>query len=173
MDLLHLTGFFFLNKSAPWRLNLRLLRSICKNTEVLIQSCAKTDVFVWELNQEAELPSSCNSVKSIFDLFFSFLQCDSIIYDLPAWVYVSNSHTLWHEFFLLLSTVNPCCYFPCQHWGLCVRYTEDKYECDCTRTGYYGENCTVRELPSWDQLSYPHLLLHFSGIWNILLFLCT
>lgn len=21
----------------------------------------------------------------------------------------------------------------------------DQYECDCTRTGYYGENCTTRK----------------------------
>ncbi len=52
--------------------------------------------------------------------------------------------------FLLFSTVNPCCYLPCQHRGVCVRYGEDKYECDCTRTGYYGENCTVRKSV------YPH-----------------
>lgn len=56
---------------------------------------------------------------------------------------------LWREnVFLtafLSSSVNPCCYLPCQHWGVCVRFGLDKYECDCTRTGYHGENCTVRE----------------------------
>lgn len=44
------------------------------------------------------------------------------------------------------STVNPCCYFPCQHQGICVRFGLDRYQCDCTRTGYYGPNCTTREL---------------------------
>lgn len=73
------------------------------------------------------------------------------------------------------STVNPCCYIPCQHWGVCVRYSEDKYECDCTRTGYYGENCTVPEVwtrvrhflkPSPDTVHY--ILTHFRWLWNII-----
>ncbi|KAH0615609.1 hypothetical protein JD844_005063 [Phrynosoma platyrhinos] len=41
------------------------------------------------------------------------------------------------------SSVNPCCYFPCQHKGVCVRVGTAGYECDCTRTGYYGTNCSV------------------------------
>ncbi|XP_069016597.1 phosducin-like protein [Embiotoca jacksoni] len=72
------------------------------------------------------------------------------------------------------SIVNPCCYFPCQHWGVCVRYREDTYECDCTRTGFYGENCTIPELrtrvrqflkPSPDVLHY--ILTHFQWLWDI------
>ncbi|XP_053267716.1 phosducin-like protein [Pleuronectes platessa] len=73
------------------------------------------------------------------------------------------------------STVNPCCYFPCQHWGVCVRYAEDKYECDCTRTGFQGENCTVPEFwtrvrlfikPSPDVMHY--ILTHFHWLWDII-----
>ncbi|CAJ1070177.1 phosducin-like protein [Xyrichtys novacula] len=73
------------------------------------------------------------------------------------------------------STVNPCCYFPCQHWGVCVRFDEDKYECDCTRTGYYGENCTIPEIwtrvrqflrPSPDVVHY--ILTHFRWLWDII-----
>lgn len=45
-----------------------------------------------------------------------------------------------------LSAVNPCCYYPCQHQGVCVRFGLDRYRCDCTRTGYSGPNCTIREL---------------------------
>lgn len=41
--------------------------------------------------------------------------------------------------------VNPCCYFPCQNQGVCVRVGLRGYECDCTRTGYYGVNCTSRK----------------------------
>ncbi|XP_023264398.1 prostaglandin G/H synthase 1-like [Seriola lalandi dorsalis] len=71
--------------------------------------------------------------------------------------------------------VNPCCYLPCQHWGVCVRYGEDKYECDCTRTGYYGENCTIPEFwtrtrqffkPSPDVVHY--ILTHFHWLWDII-----
>uniref|UniRef100_A0AAV2MQE7 Prostaglandin G/H synthase 1 n=1 Tax=Knipowitschia caucasica TaxID=637954 RepID=A0AAV2MQE7_KNICA len=39
--------------------------------------------------------------------------------------------------------VNPCCYYPCQNSGVCVRFGTDRYQCDCTQTGYYGDNCTV------------------------------
>uniref|UniRef100_A0A8D3DP58 Prostaglandin G/H synthase 1 n=1 Tax=Scophthalmus maximus TaxID=52904 RepID=A0A8D3DP58_SCOMX len=71
--------------------------------------------------------------------------------------------------------MNPCCYFPCQHWGVCVRYSEDRYECDCTRTGYHGENCTVPEFwtrvrqvfkPTPDVVHY--LLTHFRWLWDII-----
>uniref|UniRef100_A0A8C5H0C7 Prostaglandin G/H synthase 1 n=1 Tax=Gouania willdenowi TaxID=441366 RepID=A0A8C5H0C7_GOUWI len=73
------------------------------------------------------------------------------------------------------STVNPCCYFPCQHGGVCVRYAEDKYECDCTRTGYYGQNCTIPEFwtrvrgllkPSPGVVHY--ILTHFRWLWDII-----
>lgn len=43
-------------------------------------------------------------------------------------------------------TVNPCCYYPCQNQGVCVRFGLEHYQCDCTRTGYSGPNCTIREL---------------------------
>ncbi|KAM9393894.1 prostaglandin G/H synthase 1 isoform 2-T2 [Pholidichthys leucotaenia] len=39
--------------------------------------------------------------------------------------------------------VNPCCSYPCQNSGVCVRFGTDLYTCDCTRTGFYGENCTL------------------------------
>ncbi|XP_056144938.1 prostaglandin G/H synthase 1 [Lampris incognitus] len=72
------------------------------------------------------------------------------------------------------AAVNPCCYYPCQNSGVCVRFGTDRYECDCTRTGYYGENCTIPELwtrvhlllkPSPDTLHY--ILTHFHWFWNI------
>lgn len=72
------------------------------------------------------------------------------------------------------SPVNPCCYLPCQNQGVCVRYAEDEYECDCTRTGYHGKNCTVPEFwtrvqqflrPSPDVVHF--ILTHFSWIWDI------
>lgn len=51
----------------------------------------------------------------------------------------------------------------------------DGYECDCTRTGYYGENCTTPELLTWLRVtlkpspnSVHYILTHFKGIWNII-----
>ncbi|XP_072285550.1 prostaglandin G/H synthase 1 [Pyxicephalus adspersus] len=72
-------------------------------------------------------------------------------------------------------TVNPCCYFPCQHKGVCVRFDLDKYECDCTHTGYYGRNCTIPELlsrireflrpsPSF----YHYILTRFKWFWDLI-----
>ncbi|XP_068929848.1 prostaglandin G/H synthase 1-like isoform X1 [Petaurus breviceps papuanus] len=71
--------------------------------------------------------------------------------------------------------VNPCCYFPCQHKGICVRFGLDRYECDCTRTGYYGPNCTTPEL--WSRIRealrpspsfYHFILTHGRWIWDII-----
>lgn len=44
-----------------------------------------------------------------------------------------------------LPPVNPCCYYPCQHLGVCMRIGLEGYKCDCTRTGYFGANCTSRK----------------------------
>ncbi|NXF30511.1 PGH1 synthase, partial [Nyctibius bracteatus] len=73
-----------------------------------------------------------------------------------------------------LPTANPCCYFPCQHQGVCVRVGLGGYECDCTRTGYFGANCTSPEL--WTRLHdllkpspafYHFVLTHFRLFWDI------
>ncbi|KAK7934332.1 hypothetical protein WMY93_005228 [Mugilogobius chulae] len=72
-------------------------------------------------------------------------------------------------------TVNPCCYYPCQNSGVCVRFSTDQYQCDCTRTGFHGENCTVPEF--WTRIrlllkpspSLVHYFLtHFQWFWDLL-----
>uniref|UniRef100_A0A2K6SUI6 Prostaglandin G/H synthase 1 n=1 Tax=Saimiri boliviensis boliviensis TaxID=39432 RepID=A0A2K6SUI6_SAIBB len=69
--------------------------------------------------------------------------------------------------------VNPCCYYPCQHQGICVRFGLDRYQCDCTRTGYSGPNCTIPELWTWlrnslrPSPSFTHFLLtHGRWFWE-------
>ncbi|CAL9682165.1 unnamed protein product [Knipowitschia caucasica] len=71
-------------------------------------------------------------------------------------------------------SVNPCCYFPCQNQGVCVRYAEETYECDCVGTGFHGENCTVPAF--WTRVrqflrprpeALHFLLTHFSWLWDI------
>ncbi|KAF6126689.1 prostaglandin-endoperoxide synthase 1 [Phyllostomus discolor] len=69
--------------------------------------------------------------------------------------------------------VNPCCYFPCQHQGICVRFGLDRYQCDCTRTGYSGPNCTIPDLWTWlrnslrPSPSFIHFLLtHGRWFWE-------
>lgn len=75
----------------------------------------------------------------------------------------------------LMKSVNPCCYYPCQNRGICMRYGLDRYQCDCTRTGYYGENCTTPEFwsrvyelmkPSPDVVHY--ILTHFYWLWSLI-----
>ncbi|XP_074526136.1 prostaglandin G/H synthase 1 [Halichoeres trimaculatus] len=70
--------------------------------------------------------------------------------------------------------VNPCCFYPCQNSGVCVRFGTDGYQCDCTRTGFSGGNCTVPDL--WTRLllllkpspSTVHTFLtHFPWFWSI------
>ncbi|XP_053325241.1 prostaglandin G/H synthase 2 [Spea bombifrons] len=69
---------------------------------------------------------------------------------------------------------NPCCSNPCQNRGVCMTYG-DRYECDCTRTGFYGENCTTPEFFTWIKVTLKpapstvhYILTHFKGVWNII-----
>ncbi|XP_041911403.1 prostaglandin G/H synthase 1 isoform X2 [Arvicola amphibius] len=73
----------------------------------------------------------------------------------------------------VLSPVNPCCYYPCQNQGVCVRFGLDHYQCDCTQTGYSGPNCTIPELWTWlrnflrPSPSFTHFLLtHGRWFWE-------
>ncbi|NXA34895.1 PGH1 synthase, partial [Eudromia elegans] len=70
---------------------------------------------------------------------------------------------------------NPCCAYPCQHQGVCVSTGLEGYECDCTRTGYSGPNCSTPEL--WTRLRtllkpspafYHFILTHFQWLWDII-----
>lgn len=49
------------------------------------------------------------------------------------------------EWLYLFIVANPCCSHPCQNRGECMSVGFDQYKCDCTRTGFYGENCTIRK----------------------------
>uniref|UniRef100_A0A8C6UH45 Prostaglandin G/H synthase 1 n=1 Tax=Neogobius melanostomus TaxID=47308 RepID=A0A8C6UH45_9GOBI len=71
--------------------------------------------------------------------------------------------------------LNLCCYYPCENSGVCVRFGTDGYQCDCTRTGFHGENCTVPEFWTWIRLmlkpnpSFVHYLLtNFQWFWDLL-----
>ncbi|XP_069645664.1 prostaglandin G/H synthase 2 isoform X2 [Haliaeetus albicilla] len=70
---------------------------------------------------------------------------------------------------------NPCCSNPCQNRGVCMTTGFDQYECDCTRTGYYGENCTTPEFFTWLRLTLKpspntvhYILTHFEAAWSII-----
>ncbi|XP_004424973.1 PREDICTED: prostaglandin G/H synthase 2 [Ceratotherium simum simum] len=69
---------------------------------------------------------------------------------------------------------NPCCSNPCQNRGVCMSVGFDQYKCDCTRTGFYGENCSTPEFLTRIKLflkptpnTVHYILTHFKGIWNI------
>lgn len=49
----------------------------------------------------------------------------------------------------------------------------DRYKCDCTRTGFYGENCPTPKLLTRIKLLRKYtanmvysMLAYFKGIWN-------
>ncbi|XP_029960928.1 prostaglandin G/H synthase 1-like isoform X1 [Salarias fasciatus] len=72
------------------------------------------------------------------------------------------------------SVVNPCCYYPCQNSGVCVRFGENLFKCDCTHTGFYGDNCTVAEFgtrvrlmmkPNPTKINF--FLTHFHWFWDM------
>ncbi|MBN3302333.1 PGH2 synthase, partial [Amia calva] len=77
--------------------------------------------------------------------------------------------------FSICQSANPCCSQPCQNRGVCMTRGADQYECDCTRTGYYGQNCTTPELLTWIKTKLKptpntvhYILTHFKGFWNII-----
>ncbi|XP_026878239.2 prostaglandin G/H synthase 2 [Electrophorus electricus] len=77
--------------------------------------------------------------------------------------------------FWACDAANPCCSEPCQNRGVCTSVGYDSYECDCTRTGYYGQNCTIPEFFTWVKVSLKptpdtvhYILTHFKGLWNVI-----
>ncbi|XP_069498775.1 prostaglandin G/H synthase 2-like [Ambystoma mexicanum] len=75
----------------------------------------------------------------------------------------------------LSQAASPCCSHPCQNRGVCMTMGYDRYECDCTRTGFYGENCTKPEFFTWlkgtlkpSPKTVHYILTHFKGFWNII-----
>ncbi|XP_049619146.1 prostaglandin G/H synthase 1 isoform X1 [Syngnathus scovelli] len=91
----------------------------------------------------------------------------------------SSKLSIWLLIILVLlessnGAVNPCCYYPCHNSGVCVRFGTESYECDCTRTGFYGENCTHPEFRTWLGLMLKpspelthYLLTHFQWLWDL------
>ncbi|XP_062857295.1 prostaglandin G/H synthase 2 [Trichomycterus rosablanca] len=76
--------------------------------------------------------------------------------------------------FLACEGGDTCCSQPCQNRGVCTAIGQDSYECDCTRTGYYGQNCTTPEFFTWlkvslkPKLNTVHFIMtHFKAVWNI------
>ncbi|KAJ8409496.1 hypothetical protein AAFF_G00228970 [Aldrovandia affinis] len=70
---------------------------------------------------------------------------------------------------------DPCCAQPCQNRGVCTSRGALAYECDCTRTGHYGDNCTTPEFFTWLKTTLKpspntvhYLLTHFEGFWNFI-----
>ncbi|XP_076833033.1 prostaglandin G/H synthase 2a [Brachyhypopomus gauderio] len=71
--------------------------------------------------------------------------------------------------------LDPCCADPCQNRGVCVSKGSDSYECDCTRTGFYDQNCTTPELSTWiasmlkpNPNTVHYILTHYKWIWDII-----
>ncbi|XP_041368603.1 prostaglandin G/H synthase 2-like isoform X2 [Gigantopelta aegis] len=71
------------------------------------------------------------------------------------------------------TSVNPCCSFPCQNNGVCMTTGFSSYSCDCSQTGYYGDNCEhvtlYKRIVKWlkptpDQLHY--LLINYKWFWS-------
>lgn len=73
------------------------------------------------------------------------------------------------------ASCNPCCSNPCQNRGICLSKGFDRFECDCTRTGYYGKYCNTPEFFTWLKTAFKpspntvhYILTHFRVVWNII-----
>ncbi|XP_078263696.1 prostaglandin G/H synthase 2-like [Rhinoraja longicauda] len=72
------------------------------------------------------------------------------------------------------TAANLCCSNPCQNRGVCSTAGYEDYECDCTRTGFHGRNCSTPEFWTWVRLTLKpspntvhYILTHYPGVWNI------
>nr|XP_002127674.1 prostaglandin G/H synthase 2 isoform X1 [Ciona intestinalis] len=69
---------------------------------------------------------------------------------------------------------DPCCSFPCQHQSVCTSPDMISYQCDCTGTGYYGDECQhpylSTRIKKWIKPSKStthYILTHFKWVWTI------
>lgn len=87
----------------------------------------------------------------------------SLTFIAVAFLVITHYAFFTSPFYFLMNffsfAVNPCCYYPCQHTGVCVRYGTDQYKCDCTGTGYSGVNCTVRKYINYRVINVSSPLL--------------
>ncbi|KAM9444349.1 prostaglandin G/H synthase 2 [Clarias gariepinus] len=90
-------------------------------------------------------------------------------------MYTTGLFLLFSLGVLACKGADPCCSQPCQNRGVCTALEQDSYECDCTRTGYYGQNCTTPEFFTWLKMSLKptpntvhYILTHFRAFWKIL-----
>ncbi|KAL4635953.1 prostaglandin G/H synthase 2-like [Arapaima gigas] len=82
---------------------------------------------------------------------------------------------LFTALLLLCEAGDPCCSQPCENRGVCLSQASGFYECDCTRTGFYGQNCTIPEFFTWVKTllkpspnTVHYFLTHFRGLWSII-----
>ena len=43
-------------------------------------------------------------------------------------------------------TDDPCSSSPCQNGGVCIQVRYGRFRCECTGTGFYGDNCAKGEM---------------------------
>ncbi|KAF5894672.1 prostaglandin G/H synthase 2-like, partial [Clarias magur] len=90
-------------------------------------------------------------------------------------MYTTGLFLLFSLGVLACKAADPCCLQPCENRGVCTALERGSYECDCTRTGYYGQNCTTPEFFTWLKVSLKptpntvhYILTHFRAFWKIL-----
>ncbi|VDI75841.1 prostaglandin-endoperoxide synthase 2 [Mytilus galloprovincialis] len=69
---------------------------------------------------------------------------------------------------------NLCCSYPCQNNGVCLTKGFKDYECDCTRTDFYGKNCDtpnlLKRLKLWlkpKPSTIHNLMIDYQWYWDI------
>lgn len=70
---------------------------------------------------------------------------------------------------------DPCCAYPCQNQGVCMRLPTNNYTCDCTGTDHYGTNCDIPTWTAWlkknlkpDPETIHNLITSHSWFWAII-----
>lgn len=96
-----------------------------------------------------------HSVRQVFKNCFPLTTCVFLEFIIVTMTHSKENNSMFKSrlrhrrtIYLLVVTfilANPCCSNPCQNQGVCMSVGFDHYKCDCTRTGFYGENCSTRK----------------------------
>jgi len=69
---------------------------------------------------------------------------------------------------------DPCCAYPCHNQGICMSMANRTYSCDCTGTGFYGNDCTIPTWGAWvksklkpDPETIHNLITSHGWLWAI------
>ena len=128
------------NRGCAYFLLLNNDGSVLNDTEVSnsLMNSVNADENSW-LIDNVEFGSSITATRDFNGDYIA----DAIISSVKFWDSENKASGGYHILLLEGTSTNPCFDDPCQNAAPCAAIDNIKYTCDCTGTGYEGENCEI------------------------------